>query len=232
MEPYLAFSDDAVHEGATPWERSLKGWTQATIPRKTQPAPAKDPAEELAPAEVSTEEATPIEELAPAVVPTKEAAPIEEPIEEVPPIEVPTKGMAPTKQLPALKATISEPAGDPDIPPVWHENKRKGEAPHSDFPGWTEVLHPTQLMTSARETPLPSSNLRQRHHSQSVGEGEPDVREQKNADKLCKKGQVLSHHQGLLSQCQRSNHPQASRELQPAYWGNHPWCLPLKHPLR
>ena len=75
MEPYVAFSNDAILEGAAPWERSLEGQTRATIPRMTQLAPAKVPIEETAP----------MEELAPAEVPTEEAALIQEPTEEVPP---------------------------------------------------------------------------------------------------------------------------------------------------
>ena len=69
MEPYVAFSDDAILEGATPWERCPEGQTGAAISRKTQPVPPK--------------------------VPTKEAAPIEEPTEEVPPTKEPTDEIAP-----------------------------------------------------------------------------------------------------------------------------------------
>ena len=74
MEPYVAFSDDAILEGAVPQERSLEGQIGAAIPRKNQ----------LAPAEVPIEEAAPTEELAPAKVPTEEVAPIEELTEKVP----------------------------------------------------------------------------------------------------------------------------------------------------
>ena len=63
----------------------------------------------------------------------------------------------------------SEPAGELDIPPVWHEDKGKGEVPYSDFPGWMEVLHPTWSATSTGEIPLPLSELKQRCCSQSVG---------------------------------------------------------------
>ena len=143
MEPYVALSNNAILEGATPQERSLEGQTWATIPGKTQPAPIEDPAKELAPAEV----------------PTEEAAPIEEPTEEVPPTEEPTKEMASTEEPigepTAPKATISKPAGEPDLPPVQCKDKRKGEVPHSDFPSWTEVLHPTWSVTSTGEIPLP-----------------------------------------------------------------------------
>ena len=91
----MAFSDNAILEGATPWERSLEGQTQATIPGKTQPVPTEEPAKELAPSKVPTEEVASTEE------PTEEAAPTEEPTEE------------PT----TLMATISKPAEEPDIPP-------------------------------------------------------------------------------------------------------------------
>ena len=74
-----------------------------------------------------------------------------------------------------MKASTSEPAGELDIPPVQHEDKGKGEIPHSDFPGWTEVLHHAhaQSVTFAREIPLPPSELRQRHCSQSGGKESP-----------------------------------------------------------
>ena len=67
MEPYVAFSNNAILEGAAPWERSLEGQTWATIPMKTQPdptkkvAPAEEPTEEAAPTEVSAKETDPTE---------------------------------------------------------------------------------------------------------------------------------------------------------------------------
>ena len=113
----------------------------------------------------------PIEELAPVKVPTKEMASIEELNDETAPTEEPTD--KPT----AMKAPTSEPAGEPDIPPVQLEDKGKGEVPPSDFPRWKEVLHPAQSATSTREIPLPPGELRPRHCSWSVWEGEPNVRE-------------------------------------------------------
>ena len=104
MEPYVAFFDDAILKGTTPLERSLEGQTGATIPRKTPPAPAK--------------------------VPTEEVAPIKEPTNETALAEEPTVTKAPT----------SEPVGELDIPP-------------GDFPGWSEVLHPTQSVASTGEIP-------------------------------------------------------------------------------
>ena len=65
----------------------------------------------------------------------------------------------------ALTATVSGPAEEPNIRPAWHEEKRKGEALHSDFPGWTEVLHPAQSVTTAGQTPPTLGALRQRHCS-------------------------------------------------------------------
>ena len=144
MEPYVNFSHDAILEGATTQERSLEGQTRATIPRKTQPAPAYVPAKEAAPTG----------ELALVQVFTKEAVPIEEPTDEMDPME------EPTEEPMATKAPSSEPVGESDIRPAWHEDKGKGEVPHSDYPGWMEVLHPAQLATSAREIPLPPGKLR------------------------------------------------------------------------
>ena len=56
MEPYVTFSEEAILEGATPLERSLKVQTWAIIPAKTQLAPTREPAEEPAPIEVSAKE--------------------------------------------------------------------------------------------------------------------------------------------------------------------------------
>ena len=68
------------------------------------------------------------------------------------------------------RAPASEPGKESDIPPVWHEKQgEREEVPHSDFPGWTEVLHPAHSATSAREIPPPPSELRWRCHSQSAG---------------------------------------------------------------
>ena len=126
--------------------------TSEEVPGRTNPGNYswEDPAhphwrapKELAPAKVPTEEAAPaeepIKEAAPAEEPTKEVAPTEEPTEEAPPTEEPTEKVVPvdepSEEPIAPKATISEPAGEPDIPPVWHEDKGKGEVPHGDFPG-------------------------------------------------------------------------------------------------
>ena len=104
MEPYVVFSDDAVLKGATPWERSLEGQTQATIPVKTQLAPIEEPTEEPAPAESSSQEAAPtevsMEEVHPTEVPTKEAAPTEECTEELAPAEASTEEVAPLEVSP------------------------------------------------------------------------------------------------------------------------------------
>ena len=114
-----------------------------------------------------------MEELSPAKVPTKEAASIEEPTEEAPLTEEPTDEMAPmeepTEEPTAPKAPTSKPSGESDITPVQCEDKGKGEVPHSDYPGWMQVLHLAQSATSAREIPLPPGELRQRYHSWSVG---------------------------------------------------------------
>ena len=60
MEPYVAFSNKAVLEGATPQGRSLKVQAWATIPMKTQSAPTEKPTEVAAPTEEPTEVAAPL----------------------------------------------------------------------------------------------------------------------------------------------------------------------------
>ena len=157
MEPYVAFSSDAIVEGAAPVQRSLEGQTWTTIPMKTQLAPTKESAKELAPAEVPTEE------LAPAEEPTEEVTPTEVSAKEAYPVKVSAKEAAPTEkpteEPTTPMATVSKPAEEPDISSVWCEEKGKG-VPYSDFPGWTEVLHPTWSVTSAGQTPLTLSELR------------------------------------------------------------------------
>ena len=62
MEPYMSFSDDAILDGATSQEGSLKDLTGVTIPRDALPASTgtstkEEPAEEPVPMEVATKEA-------------------------------------------------------------------------------------------------------------------------------------------------------------------------------
>ena len=49
------------------------------------------------------------------------------------------------------------------------KKEEKREVPHSDFPGWVEVLHPAQLVTPSGWTPLILGKLRQCCHSQNSG---------------------------------------------------------------
>ena len=142
MEPYVTFSHDTILDGATLQEGSLEDQTGVTIPRNTQLASTKVPTKE-----------EPAEKLAPTEVAAKEVAPTGEPLE------------GPT--IPT--ATISEPTDEPITPQVQQEEQAMVEAPHSDFPGWTKVLHPPQLVTAAGKTPLTLSESKQRHHSWSAG---------------------------------------------------------------
>ena len=93
MELYVAFSDNAILEGATPQERSPGGWTWAPILVETQAAPTKDPTNEPAPAEVFMEEVAPTEE------PTEELAPAEVSMEEAAPQRSPPKSQPLQKHL-------------------------------------------------------------------------------------------------------------------------------------
>ena len=190
---------------------------------ETQAAPTEEPTNELAPAEVSMEEATPteepIEELDPAEVSMEDAAPTEEPTEELAPAEASMEEVAPmeepNKELATPMAMVSGSAEEPDIPPVWHKEKEKGEMPCSNFPAWTEVLHLTWSVIPTGQTPLTLGGLRQRCCSWR-GEVEPSNEELRNAGKLHRKRQTLHHHQNPLNPCQRLHCPQASRGLWPA----------------
>ena len=162
------------------------------------------------------------------------SGPIEELTEEAPPTEEPTDETAameePTKEPTAMKTPTSEPAGEPDIPPVWLEDKGKGEVPLViSLVGWRYCILPSQWPPTEKSLCLPVS-CGKGIAARVWGEGEPDVREQKSADKLSKKDQVLNHHQGPLNLFPRLCHCWASRELWPAYWGNCPCQLLLKQP--
>ena len=115
IEPYVAFSDKAILEGAAPWGRSLEVQTLATIPVKTQLAPTQEPTEVAAPTKISTKEGDPTE------VPTEVAAPTEVSTEEADPIEVPTEVLTPTevsaKEPATPLATISGPVEESNVPP-------------------------------------------------------------------------------------------------------------------
>ena len=49
------------------------------------------------------------------------------------------------------------------------QGERKGEVPYSSFPGWMEVLHPSQTVIPARQVPLTLGELRWQCHSQNMG---------------------------------------------------------------
>ena len=85
----------------------------------------------------------PTEVTVPSKEPTEVAAPNKEPTEVLAPMEVSTKEPA------TQSAGISGPVGEPNVPPEQHEEKGREDALCSSFPGWTEVLHPAQLTTSA-----------------------------------------------------------------------------------
>ena len=141
--------------------------TSGEVPRRTNPGthPSGDPGEShhwgargysgtrIRSPPTPQEIKEPTKELTPAEVSTEDTAPTEEPIEE----------------LATLMATVSQPAEEPDIPPVWHEEREKGEVPWSNFPGWIDVLHPTQPVIPSGWNPLTISELRWWCHSQSVG---------------------------------------------------------------
>ena len=69
----------------------------------------------------------------------EEAAPTEEPTEELAPAEASMEEAAlmeePNKELATPTAMVSGLAEEPDIPPVQHEEKEKGEVSHNNFPG-------------------------------------------------------------------------------------------------
>ena len=71
----------------------------------------------------------------------------------VAPIEDTASMKEPTEDLISPMAMACGLTEESDVPSVPSEEKEKGELPHSGFPGWTEVLHPSQTMTPAGQAP-------------------------------------------------------------------------------
>ena len=138
----VSFSDDAILDDATSPEGSLEDLTRVTIPGDAPPASTG----------TSTKE-EPAEEPAHMEVTTEEAAP----------------AMKPLKGSTYLPVTVSNPTEKPTALQAWHEEQRKVEAPDSNFPGWTKVLHSPQPVTAVEPIPLDLGESKQRHHSQSTG---------------------------------------------------------------
>ena len=157
MESYMSFSNDAILDGATSPEGSLEDVTGVTIPRGALPTSTSTPTEE-----------EPMEGPAPLEVATEEAACAGKPL----------RGPTP------LLVAVDDSTEGLTAPQAQHKEWRKIEAPHSGYPGWTKVLHPSWPVTTA-EPILPAlSGLKGRHCSWSMGGGELGIEEQKNTYKL------------------------------------------------
>ena len=158
MKPYVTFIDNTILEGATPWQKLPEGWTRAPSLVETPLAPipkeVKDTwVEKLGVPPISWE----ADELDAAEKSTDELAFLMATAEE------------PTDEPAILTATVWEPAEEPDTLPIQWEVGEKRKVPSSNYPGWTEVLHPTQPATPAGWTPPTLGELRWHHHSQSLG---------------------------------------------------------------
>ena len=132
MESYMPFSDDAILDGATSPEGSLEDVTRVTVPRGAS--------------------------LTSASTPTKE-----EPAEGPPPLEVVTKEASPRKPHMGpthLPVAVDDSTEGLTAPKAQHKEQRKLEAPHSGYPGCTDVLHPPQPVTTAEPIPQPVVNQR------------------------------------------------------------------------
>ena len=67
-------------------------------------------------------------------------------------------------------APIGGPLEEPSTPQTpCEEQTTRVEASSIQFLGWREVLHPSRQVTTSRQAPLVSNELRQRPHSQSLG---------------------------------------------------------------
>ena len=116
MESYVSFTDGTILDSAASLEGSLEDVTGVAIPRGTMPTSTCTPIEEET-----------AKEPVPPEVATKEAAPAEKPLEE--PTHLLVAVDDPTEELTATQAQ--------------HKGQRKTEAPHSDYPGWMKLLHPS-----------------------------------------------------------------------------------------
>ena len=127
MRPYVAFTDEAILEGAASQKKLQEGWTWAPSPVETPVAPITEELEgtqaqesEVPPIPQEAEE--PTEELALTKEPTEEPDPAKEPNEEPAPAEEPTEEPVTTKEPPVelaiLMATVREPAEELSITSV------------------------------------------------------------------------------------------------------------------
>ena len=147
MKPYVAFTDDAILEGATLQKKLPEGWAWAPSPVETLPAPiteelkdtqvwelgvppipweAESDSDEPAPTEEPTNKPVPAEEptneLATSEEPTDKLATAEEPPEELATVEEPTVEPA------ILTATMGEPAEEPETPYAVQEGRKEGSS--------------------------------------------------------------------------------------------------------
>ena len=117
MELYVAFSNDAILEGAAPQKRLLEGQTQTPIQMETPTTPI-------------TEELEGIQVLELGVSPTPQE--MEEPTKELVPTEMSAKEVVPmeesTEELTALTVMFIEPAEEPDVSPAVQGERKGGGA--------------------------------------------------------------------------------------------------------
>ena len=213
MKPYVTFSDDAILDGAALQERSLEDQTGVTIARKIQQASTR----------VSTEE-EPTKELVPTKVSTEEAAPTEEPSEEMDSTGDPIEDQPSQWPLPASQQKSQL------LPRCGMRRRERERFPIVISPvGQRYCILPSQWLLS--DKPLWLSVSQGEDTTAGVqGGGELGIKEQKNADKLCRQSQIPLHHPGLQNPCQRLHGPQVSRELWPTCRGIPPHQPLLMHP--
>ena len=144
MKPYMTLIDDTILEGVTPQQELQEGQTRESGPVETLTTPI--------PKDVKDTQAE-----------ESGVPPISQKANELDAAE------EPTDELTILTATMGELAEEPDPPPMQWEVGKEGRGPSSNFPGWTEVIHPAQLVTPARWAPLTLGELKWHCHSQSSG---------------------------------------------------------------
>ena len=140
----MTFMDNAILEGVTPQQELPEGQTRESSQVETLLAPI--------PNEVKD---TQVEELG--------VPPISQEADELDAAEEPTykPGHADGHCGGASRGAR--------YPPMQQEVGEQRKVPSSNFPGWTEIIHPTWLVAPARWTPWNLGELRWHHHSQSLG---------------------------------------------------------------
>ena len=103
----------------------------------------------------------------------------------------------PSKRLPWKKQPHWGPLEEPTTPQIPCEEQTKVEASPTQFPRWRKVLHPSQLVTTAGQTPQSPASQEGGPAARVLGKGELDAKGWKSTSKSSRKSKIPHHHLGL-----------------------------------